>query len=455
MRNAAETRIFEFGGFHLDAATRQLSGPDGAVEVPARAFDVLLYMVAHRGELLDKTRLLKAVWPTTAVEEGNLSQCIFALRRAFGDTATEPRFIATVSGRGYQFIAQVRESSAVIAPPGRARPRFTGRFYVGIGLVTVALFAVFRFWPASTESEPSTVSSPFVPASLAVLPFTDLSSTKDMEYFADGIAQELMSSLSKVRGLHIVSGHSSFAFKGKTDDARSIGERLHAETILEGSIRKESDRIRITVQLTRTNDGLSLWAETYDRQFDDVLDIQGSIASEVAKALAPVLQRDSNSGQIQSSESTLTHDAQAYRAYLRGVYLLTRWIDRDPQSARVEFLGAVERDPLFARAYAMLARTYEVSANLKIGDVAQNKSLASSALNKALQLDPSIGDLWWVRLMFVAGDDAPIAIRARDLERTIAANPTEIEPMVWLAHIYIVLARRDDALQMFERAYTT
>ena len=111
MDNSTETQILEFGEFHLDAARRQLRGPDGVIEVPSRAFDVLLYMVAHRGELLDKTRLLKAVWPTTVVEEGNLSQCIFALRRALGDTATEHRFIATMPGRGYQFVAQVHESS--------------------------------------------------------------------------------------------------------------------------------------------------------------------------------------------------------------------------------------------------------------------------------------------------------------------------------------------------------
>ncbi len=98
MDNSAEARIFEFGGFRLDAAKRQLGGPDGVVELPSRAFDVLLYMVAHPGELLDKARLLNAVWPDTVVEEGRLSQCIFALRRAFGDTATEPRFIATVAG---------------------------------------------------------------------------------------------------------------------------------------------------------------------------------------------------------------------------------------------------------------------------------------------------------------------------------------------------------------------
>ena len=110
MAGPSEPQNFVFEGFHLDVAKRKLTGPDGPIEVPSRAFDVLLYMVAHAGELLDKPSILKAVWPTTVVEEGNLSQCIFALRRALADTANKPRFIATVPGRGYQFVAQVREA---------------------------------------------------------------------------------------------------------------------------------------------------------------------------------------------------------------------------------------------------------------------------------------------------------------------------------------------------------
>ena len=453
MNYSAEARIFEFGDFHLDAAKRQLTGPDGVVEVPSRAFDVLLYMVAHSGELLDKARLLKAVWPTTTVEESNLSQCIFALRRALGDTAAEPRFIATIPGRGYQFTAQVRESAPDAAPPAVARTGSRRMVYVSAALaLVVALLVAFQFWPAATPPKPSNVAAP---ARIAVLPFADLSPGKDMEYFADGIAEELMSSLSKVGGLDVIGRRSSFAFKGKDDNAQSIGEKLRVGTILEGSVRREGDRIRISAQLTRTRDGVSLWTETYDRKFDDVLDIQGSIAREVVAALAPLMQLYQEASKPLAFDAVLTRDAEAYRAYLRGVYLFTRWIDRDPQSARTEFLQAVERDPQFAKAYAMLARTYHLSADLGIGDVAQSKSLASAALDKAMKLDPTIGDLWWVRLMFVAGDDAPIAVVASDLERAVAANPTETEPMLRLAHTYLTLARRDEALQIFERAYVT
>ena len=456
MATPPEAQIFVFEGFQLDVARRKLTGPDGPIEVPSRAFEVLLYMVVHAGDLLEKATILKAVWPTTVVEEGNLSQCIFALRRAFGDTASEPRFIATIPGRGYQFVAQVREPAPETAPPAAVRPGSRRMIYVAAALtLATALLVVFQFWPAATPHNPSNITAPLASAGIAVLPFADLSPAKDMEYFADGITEELMSSLSKVGGLDVIGRRSSFAFKGKDDDAQSIGAKLHVETILEGSVRKEGDRIRIAAQLTRTRDGMSLWAETYDRKFDDVLDIQGSIAREVVAALAPLMQLYHEASKPGTFDAVLTRDAEAYRAYLRGVYLFTRWIDRDPQPAQTEFLRAVGRDPEFAKAYAMLARTYQLSADLGIGDVAKNKSLASAALDKAMKVDPTIGDLWWVRLMFVAGDDAPVAVVVRDLERAVAANPTEIEPMLWLAHTYLTLARRDEALQIFERAYVT
>ena len=315
----------------------------------------------------------------------------------------------------------------------------------------VALFA-FRFWPAATPPH-FQCHRPLAPASIAVMPFADLSSSGDMEYFADGLTEELRNSLSKVGGLRIIGRRSSLAFKGTSDDAKSIGEKLHVATILEGTVRKEGDRIDIKVHLIRTRDGVMLWGEMYDRHFDDVLDIQGSIAREVAAMLAPAVLDSQKSGQPGSFDAMLTHDAEAYRAYLRGVYLATRWYDYDPQPARVEFLRALERDPQFAKAYAMLARTYQKAAEIGIGDVTQQKSLASEALDKALKLDPSIADLWWVKVTFRSQRNASFVVQATELESAVAANPTDVEPMIWLAHIYMLLGRRGEALRMFERAY--
>ena len=455
MDTATDGRCFEFGEFRVNAAKRELAGPQGVVSVPSRAFDVLLFLVSHPGELLEKSAILKAVWPDTVVEEGNLSRCIFELRRALGDTASEARFIATIPGRGYQFVAALRESSPGTTPvaiaPGRSRWPLT----VGAALaMAAALLITWRFWPASAGSGATTYGPDLVPASIAVVPFADMTSTRDMEYFSEGLAEELRNSLSKVRALRVIGRQSSIAFMGKGVDTRSVSEKLHVAAILEGSIRKEGDRIDIKVHLIRARDGAMLWSEMYLRQFDDVLDIQGSIAREVAATLAPAVIDSQGSGLPGAFDAMLTRDAEAYRAYLRGVYLFSRWTDHDPQPARIEFQRAVERDPQFAKAWAMLARTYQLSATLGIGDVARQRSLATTTLDKALKLDPAIGDLWWVRLIFSSKDYPPFAVDVADLERAVAVNPTDTEPMLWLAHTYLALARRDDALQMFERAYS-
>ena len=467
---------YEFGGFRLDAAQRRLFAPDGAaVELPSRAFDVLLFMVERPGQLLDKAAILKAVWPDTVVEEGNLSQCVFALRRALGDTTTEHRFISTMPGRGYQFVAQVHPaggSTASATPvqeepvspvPDRKSPDTanssprTLRHVAIAATVLVALLCGYLFWrspPTQTSiAEPAAATAAIAHATIAVLPFADLSPAKDMEYFADGIAEELMSSLAKVGNLRVIGRRSTFAFKGRNDDAQAIGEKLRVETILEGSVRKESGRIRISAQLTRTRDGVSLWAESYDRKLDDVLDIQGSIASEVVAALGPVVHRPPSSRVPGAYDANLTRNAEAYSAYLRGRYLAARQSDSDLPRARDEFLRAVELDPQFAMAHAWLARTYSVLARRALADIPKYRSLASAALDRALKLEPAIGDIWWVRSQFIEGDNAPLALRASGLEHAFAASPDDAELMLRLGFTYLLLGRRSEARQLVERAY--
>src|SRR6185436_12968939 len=185
-------------------------------------------------------------------------------------------------------------------------------------------------------------------------PFADLSSTKDMGYFTDGMADELMNSLAKVRGVRVIGRRSAFAPNVRGTDAKTIGERLRVENILDGSVRKEGDRIRISAQLTRTRDGYNLWSESYDRKLDDVLDVQSAIAGKVVAALAPVIQQDgaSLSGKLQAQQ---TRSPDAYTAYLHGVYHYQR---RDFWVARDALEKSVQLDAAYAAAHAYLARTY-------------------------------------------------------------------------------------------------
>ena len=473
MSTETEARIFQFGGFRLNVAQRQLLTIDGEpIDLPSRAFDLLQYLVERPGELLDKSTLLKGIWPRTVVEESNLSQCIFALRRALGDTAQEHRFIVTVPGRGYQFVAKVHiigempseSATAAIADvlaPGAINPTAeTARsgiprfgYVAGIATLVTVLVVAWLFWPRTSAQ--GSIARPSATAltetSIAVLPFADLSSGKDMEYFADGIAEELMSSLAMVDSLRVIGRRSAFTFKDKDHDAHTIGEKLNVQFLLEGSVRKEGDRIRISTQLTRTKDGVSLWAENYDRKLDDVLDIQGAIARQVVASLGPTIRGPLDSRTSSAFDAKLTHNAEAYRAYLRGVHLYKQHPHiADGLRVRDEFLNAVELDPQFALAHAWLAGTYN---SLNIGDAARNKSLASESLDRALKLDPTIADIWWVRQFFLQGDDVPLAVHASGLERAIAANPGDSLAMRNLALTYFLQGRRAEGLEVAERIY--
>jgi TolB-like protein/DNA-binding winged helix-turn-helix (wHTH) protein/Flp pilus assembly protein TadD len=479
MSTTTERRVFEFGGFRLDAAQRQLFGPDGApVQLPSRAFDVLLFMVERPGDRLDKATLMNAVWPRAVVEEGNLTQCIFALRRALGDTVGEHRFIVTIPGRGYQFAARVQaedvlpteapvslsaipvashdapDADPIVATPGNGLRTRTLWLAGSIATLLVVTLLGYLFWlraaPQDSTAEALEATAATSPPTIAVMPFADLSPAGDMEYFADGIAEELIANLAKVRSLRVVGRRSSLLLKGGDEDARAIGEKLKVENILEGSVRKEGERIRISAQLVRAKDGYSLWAETYDRALDDVLNIQGAIAREVVAAL-PIVQQTQGSPDRAALDTNLTGNAEAYRAYLRGLYFTRRDTAADLPRARDEFLRAVELDPQFAKAHVYLARTYNWMS-YRTGNSAHLRSLAYAANGRALTLDPKLADLWWMHY-FTGRENVPFADRSTRLERILAASPDDAEVMVELARWYSRLGRFADALQMIERAY--
>jgi TolB-like protein/DNA-binding winged helix-turn-helix (wHTH) protein/Tfp pilus assembly protein PilF len=464
MRIAGAARNYEFEGFRLDVAKRQLLGTNGApVSLASRAFDVLLFMVERPGEMLEKQALIDAVWPRTVVEENNLTQCIFALRRALGDTASEHRFIATVPGRGYQFVAAVspldngdasREATA--APPAAgatvSRQTRVPWPWAAAAALLVAAIAAWMLWPRADElaAPAAQAASGPAPRTIAVLPFADLSPARDMEYFADGIAEELMYSLAKAKDLRVVGRRSAFAFKGKSEDARTIGEKLSVENILEGSVRKSGERVRISAQLVRTRDGFTLWSDSYDRKLDDVLDIQGTIARQVASALSTIVAKP-GSGKM-GGEEVGTGNAAAYSAYLRGRFLLRKGTDAAMFGARDEFRKAVELDPQFALAHARLAQTYAVISRRALADIAENRSLSSATLERALELDPTIADQVWIRTWYGNLETMPFALRMANFERAMAAEPDDVSIMSPLAFNYLRVGRRAEALELYARA---
>jgi transcriptional activator of cad operon len=287
-----EARTFEFGKFRLYVAQRQLlNAHGGAIDLPSDAIDLLLYLVERPGEVLDESTLQTSIWPGSADTKRHLSACIVTLRRALGDTGLRHRFIVTVPGRGYQFVARVRmdfarghenlpvDPPAVPAVPADRLPE-RHALWIASGATALVLTGLFAwlFWqhPGALGLRTSSV---------AILPFLDLSPGRDLEYFTDGIAEELINSLDSVKSLRVIGRGSAFAFKGVHADARSIGATLNVDKLLEGSVRISGEWIRISVRLVRTRDGVSLWSQTYDRRLDDTLAIQSAIASDVTAYL--------------------------------------------------------------------------------------------------------------------------------------------------------------------------
>src|SRR5215469_10152045 len=379
--------IYEFGEFRLYAAERRLtSRTDGRpIELTPKALDTLHFLLQHPGELLDKSALIAAVWPNVVVEENNLNQVISALRRGLGDGSGGRRFLVTVPGRGYQFVAPVREvrDEASSAPP--AAPAAQAR--------------------TSTQK------------SIAVLPFASLSSDPEKDYFGDGIAEELIHLLARVPGLKVPARTSSFAYKGRNIDARQIARELGVGMLLEGSVRSAGDRIRVTAQLIEADSGFHVWSQTYDRRFADIFQLQDELAVAIVQALKISL----GDGELRPlRDAPPTQDVEAYRLYLRAIAL--RGVG--PNERLIALLNeCIARDPGFVRAHAVLAVARNVLFTM--GSYGPEVLLeAQHSAERALSLDPNSAEAHAVIGVQHASRGSWI-LAETSLRRAIYLNPGE------------------------------
>lgn len=402
--------IHEFSGFRVDGGRRRLTDASGKpISLTSRAFDLLIYFVDRPGELLDKATLMREIWPDTVVEENNLNQVIASLRKALGDSPRQPRFVATEAGRGYRFIAAV-ETTTDARHPVRA--------HVNDG------------------------------PSVAVLPFVNMSPERDQEYFSDGITEELISHLSKLGGLHVAGRTSSFAFKNRPEDVRVIAEKLSVAHILEGSVRKAGDRVRIAVQLVKASDGYRLWSESFDRVLDDIFAIQDEIADEVAHALSVTLRV----GEL-NTRNDGTSNLEAYDAYLEGMAYSQSGGPENAERALARLETAVRIDPDFAKAWAVLAQDYLRSSQTyfqdRIDDYRQKARLAAERGVKSAPDSPSsLSAMALVRAMDRRWTDA-----IKLLDQSLEIAPTGAVILAQVGSLYATVGRTHDALTAAEAAF--
>ena len=366
MTEPAARIFYEFNGFRLDIQQRLLtvSADNRPIPLPPKAFETLLYFVERRGELLEKTTLLKAIWPNIVVEENSLNQNISVIRRALGESPGEHRFIVTEPGRGYRFVADV----AVTTEP-RTRPPA----------------------PPADVAKPVAASTDTAAArhkSIAVLAFANLTGDPGKEYFSDGMAEELIHTLARIPGLRVPSRTSSFSYKGRNTDLRQIARDLEVGAVLEGSVRSAGERIRVTAQLIDGGTGFHLWSQHYDREFGDLFKLQDELAHAIVETLRLTLDPAVVGTSLPKPPTT---DLEAYHLYLQAMsmQMMSAPTQGLPRAMRL-LERAVERDPLFARAHSAIA---SMRALAIVMDVPLPGTLAESEREalRGLALDSSSG----------------------------------------------------------------
>jgi TolB-like protein/DNA-binding SARP family transcriptional activator len=398
-------QFYEFGAFRVDASKRLLARDGTPVPLTPKVFDTLLHLVKHSGTVLAKDELMRAIWPDAVVEENNLNQNISILRRVLGEGSGGQRYIATVSGCGYQFVAEVKLSKE------------------------------------RSESAADGVS-------IAVLSFANLSDDPSNQYFCDGLAEELINALAKLEQVRVVARTSAFSFKGKEKDVREIGRKLKVSTVLEGSVRKSGNRFRITVQLINAANGYHLWSERYDTEMQDIFEVQDEITLAVVGALKLKLLGKEKSAILRHH----TENSQAYLFYLKGQYY--RW-KTEPEEFRKcceYFERAVNADPSFALGYFGLNSYYGYGSAWGVLPPDDGWPKAHAALTKALELDDTLPEAHLSLAAYLLVHDRNWAAAEKEIKRVLALNPKLAEIHHLYSFYFLTTGRFDHAIAEGRRA---
>jgi TolB-like protein/DNA-binding winged helix-turn-helix (wHTH) protein/Flp pilus assembly protein TadD len=467
--------LYEFGPFILDPEQRRLSRDEGLISVPPKGMDILIFLVQHRGEVVTKDNLIQNVWPNTFVEEANLSQNVFLLRKALGEKAQENRYIATVPGRGYRFVASVQEmdseagASAEKEVPGinpvleplpaaaTSTPVFPGTSLappsgrpshrtaitwsaLAVAVVILLAFAQRHHWLGGSAKAAGV-------SSIAVLPLENLTGDSGQDYFADGMTDALITDLAQIGALRVISHTSVEQYKGTRKPLPQIARELNVDAVVEGSVARAGNRVRVNAQLIQAVNDEHLWARAYEGDLDDVLTLQNNISRNIADEIQVRL--------MPGEQARLARRAsvkpEAYEAYLKGRYF---WSKRTAESLRTSidyYQQAIAADPQFAAAYAGLADTYSI-----IGSDVMPASVASeqarAAAMKAVELDPSLAEGHAALALVHFYYDWNWTEAESECRRAIELNPNYATAHSWYSLYLGAMGRKAEALIEAQRA---
>lgn len=484
----AQPRL-QIGAWSVNPALDEISCDGKVIKLEPRSMRILLYLAANPGRVVGLQELLDAIWPNVLVTPQSVYNVVAQLRRVLGDSSDSPTYIATVPRKGYRLVADVRTldsdrpaspASATASAPAqpevplgidRERPSIGGdrrpqmsrsrasTWGVATGLLVVALALVAALarkqglWPRPAPAAAASTAAPVVALdrSIAVLPFLDISENRDQQYFADGMTEELIDALTKVPDLRVAARASAFYYKGKQTPISDIARTLKVAHLLEGSVRRDGPKVRVTVQLSDAQSGTYLWSQTYDRDIKDVLQVETDVASSIAQALKITLTAAESARLAQGG----TRNVAAYDAFLRGEQRLLSGADQqgDARAALVLFDQAVALDPDYAVAHASRARALDTLAIFHVDSRTRDdvRRQALAAGERAVELAPDLGEAHIALAITRAYGLLDFAGAAPEFDRAVALAPGNARVQRLYAEFSSALGHREQALAAAQR----
>ena len=411
---------FLFADHILDTDRRELRRGSEPIAVEPQVLDLLIYLMQNRDRVVSKDDLIASIWGGRIVSDATLTSRIYAARKAVGDSGKGQKLIRTIARKGLRFVGAVRTQSngdkhSTNAPSD-------------------------ELWkPVPLPDKPS----------IAVLPFQNLSGDLEKEYFADGVVEEITTALSRMRWLFVIARNSSFIYKGHAVDVKQIGHELGVRYVLEGSVRKAGNKVRITGQLIDALTGAHLWADRFEGELEDVFDLQDRVTASVVGAIAPKLEQ----AEIERARRKPPANLDAYDYFLRGMAGVHQWTKEANAEALRLFYRAIELDPTFASAYGMAARCYSQRKGSgwvedRMQEVAETKRLAWRAA--ALGRDDAVALCTAGHgLAFVGGDpEAGAAL----IEQALQLNPNLAAAWLFSGWVKVWLGEPESAIEHVARA---
>ncbi len=460
------SNLYEFGEFRLDTQSRILWRAGTVVPLTPKAFDVLVLLIQNAGRIVTKDELMKVVWPDCFVAESNLTQTVFMVRKALDETS-DRRYIINAQGQGYRFLVPVRATSdpgpEIEVPANstqagsvaelQSNPRVRESWRLVVVAAAMLLIAGIATWQWRSRHGLAEQRDKIM---LAVLPFENFTGDPGQDYFSDGLTEEMISQLGNLDPAHlgVIARTSVMHYKGSRASIPQIGKDLGVQYVIEGSVRRDSERVRITAQLIQVSDQSHLWAREYDRDLGHLLELQEEIAREVANEIEFSLsgRRPIEAAREGAALAPGAESYEAYDLYLKGRYFWNKRTAEGFRQAADYFQQAIDKDPNYGQAYAGLADTFSLMSAWYVGPQNELIPKARTAALRALELDESLAEAHTSLALIKENYDYDWAGAEKEFRRAIQLNPQYATAHEWYAEFLSWQGRFQEAFAESEHA---